>query len=264
VAKFARRTAIALLIAYLAVLAALFFAQRSMLFPAPQERTSPAEGFTAARLTTQDGLTLRAHWRAPDAGRSSVIYFHGNAGSLAGATAETEVLASKGYGVLLVEYRGYGGNPGEPSEQGFYRDGRAAMAFLAAQGVAPQQTIIAAHSMGTGTAVQMAQEFTPAALILLAPFMTLPDAAAAALPYIPVRWLMRDRFDNLGKVRGLAMPVLVLHGTADPVVPFALGQRLGEASPTATFRAVEGAGHEISFDPGLQTVQAEWLTAQGL
>jgi hypothetical protein len=263
-AKFARRIAIALLIAYCAVLATLFFAQRSILFPAPQERISPAQGFTAANLTTQDGLILQAHWRAPDQGRATVVYFHGNAGSLAGARVETEVLASKGYGVLLVEYRGYGGNPGTPSEQGFYNDGRAAMAFLAAQGVAPRQTIIAAHSMGTGTAVQMAQEFSPAALILLAPFTTLPDAAAAALPYVPVRWLMRDRFDNLAKLRGLAMPVLVLHGTADPVVPFALGQKLAKASPTATLRAIEGAGHEISFDRGLQAVQAGWLAAQGL
>lgn len=262
--KFARRAVIGLLIAYLAVLATLFLAQRSMLFPAPQERIGPAEGFIPASLTTQDGLTLQAHWRAPDPGQPSVVYFHGNAGSLAGATVETQVLASKGYGVLLVEYRGYGGNPGSPSEQGFYRDGRAAMAFLAAQGVAPRQTIIGAHSMGTGTAVQMAQEFTPAALILLAPFTTLPDAAAAALPYAPVRWLMRDRFDNLAKVRGLAMPVLIVHGTGDPVVPFPLGQRLAKASPTATFRAVEGAGHEISFDTGLQAVQAEWLAAQGL
>jgi hypothetical protein len=264
VAKFVRRFAIGLLIAYLAVLATLFFAQRSILFPAPQERISPAEGFTAASLTTQDGLTLQAHWRAPDAGQPSLVYFHGNAGSLGAATVETQVLAARGYGVLLVEYRGYGGNPGAPSEPGFYRDGRAAMAFLAAQGVAPSQTIIAAHSMGTGTAVQMAQEFPPAALILLAPFTTLPDAAAAALPYVPVRWLMRDRFDNLAKVRKLAMPVLIVHGTADPVVPFALGQRLAEASPTATFKPLNGAGHEISFDTGLQAVQAEWLAAQGL
>jgi hypothetical protein len=193
-----------------------------------------------------------------------VVYFHGNGGSLAGAAAETAQYAAAGYGVLLVEYRGYGGNPGAPSEQGLYQDGRAAMAFLRAQGIAPARTIIVGHSLGTGTATQMAQEFGPAALILLAPFTSIPDAAAAAMPYVPARWLVSDRFDNLAKLPALTMPVLILHGTADSVVPFALGERLAKAAPTATFRAVPGAEHMISQDRALQAAQVAWLTAQGL
>lgn len=258
------RLLIGLLIVYLALVATLYFTQRSLLFPAPQDRHAPAPGFAAVTLDTADGLALQAHWRAPDDGRATVVWFHGNGGSLAGATAETARFAASGYGVLLVENRGYGGNPGEPSEQGFYQDGQAAMAFVAAQGVAASRTIIIGHSMGTGTATEMAQRFPAAALILLAPYTSLPEAAALAIPYAPVRWLVHDQFDNLAKVPELAMPVLILHGTADPVVPFALGQRLAAAAPTATFRAIDGAGHEISFQAGPQTAQMEWLKTLGL
>ncbi|HSF11597.1 MAG TPA: alpha/beta hydrolase [Erythrobacter sp.] len=261
---FARRLAIGLLIAYLAVLAVLYVSQRSLIFPAPQERHAPAEGFAPVTLNTTDGLALQAHWRAPEAEKPAVVYFHGNAGSLAGATRETAQLAAAGYGVLLVEFRGYGGNPGAPSELGLYQDGRAAMAFLAAQKVTTGQTVVIGHSLGTGTATQMAREFAPAALVLLAPFTSVPDAAAQAMPYVPARWLVRDRFDNHAKVPELAMPVLIIHGTADPVVPFALGERLADAAPAANFRAVPGAGHMISFDDKVQAMQVAWLAAQGL
>lgn len=262
--KFAQRLAIGLLIAYLALLAVLYLAQRSLIFPAPQERHAPHLGFAPVTLKTADGFALQAHWRAPEAGRSSVVYFHGNAGSLAGAARETTQLAAAGYGVLLVEYRGYGGNPGEPSEQGQYQDGRAAMGFLAEQTVTPAQTIIIGHSLGTGTATEMARKFAPAALVLLAPFTSLPDAAGMAFPFVPATWLVHDRFDNLAKVPDLRMPVLILHGTADSVVPFPLGQRLAKAAPTATFRAVPGAEHMISLDSEIQAMQVAWLAAQGL
>lgn len=263
-AKIARRLLIGAFILYIAVLAVLFFAQRSLIYPAPQQRHDPAPGFAAAALTTADGLALQAHWLAPEAGRPAIVYFHGNGGSLALAAQETQGFAARGYGVLLVEYRGYGGNPGEPSEQGLYRDGRAAMEFLAARNIAPARTIIVGHSLGTGTATEMARQFSPAALILLAPFTSLPDAAAHAMPYVPAGWLARDRFDNRAKLPALSMPVLILHGTADPVVPFALGQQLAGAKPGATFRAVPGAGHMISLDAGPQAAQVEWLSAQGL
>lgn len=259
-----RRAAIGLLIAYLAVIAVLFLAQRSLIYPAPQERHAPAQGFAAVSLKTVDGLVLEAHWRAPNADQSTVIYFHGNGGSLAGAAAETAQFAKAGYGVMLVEYRGYGGNQGTPSEQGLYQDGRAAMAFLASRGIPPARTIIVGHSLGTGTATEMAREFAPAALILLAPFTSLPDAAANAMPYVPAAWLVRDRFDNLAKLPSLRMPVLILHGTTDPVVPFALGQRLAKAGPTATFRAIPGAKHMISMDTGLQAAQVRWVKGLGL
>ncbi len=263
-AVFLRRLAIGLIVAYLAALAVLFVMQRSLIFPAPQHRHAPASGFVEVMLKPADGLALQAHWRAPQPARAAVVYFHGNAGSLAGSAREAGLLAARGYGVLLVEYRGYGGNPGAPSETGFYADGRAAMAFLVAQDIAPARTIVIGNSIGSGTATQMAREYAPAALILTSPFTSLPDVAGEKLPFAPVNILLRDRFDNLAKVPTLKMPVLVQHGTHDNVVPFAQGKALANAAPMATLQRFEGLGHELSFQAEAQAGQIDWLAAEGL
>ncbi len=250
--------------AYLIALLVLYFAQSRFIYPASQERHEPASGFQEVVLRTGDGLELNAHWKPPEAKQPTAVFFHGNGGSLAGATLETELLNVQGYGLLLVNYRGYGGNPGEPSEQGFYNDGRAAMAFVKGQRVTPEQTIIIGNSIGTGTATQMAVEHQPAALILTAPFTSLTDVAADKLPIFPVRSLLRDKFDNAGKLKDYAGKVLIQHGTADKVVPYAFGKQLSEARGDVRFETFEGVGHDISFLEQAQVQQSEWLAAIGL
>jgi len=263
-AALALRALAVLALAYLAALGGLYVAQAHLIYPAPQQQHAPIEGFAAVTLQTADDLALTAHWRASDGGRPTVVFFHGNGGSLAGAARETTGFAQAGYGVLLVEYRGYGGNPGDPSEAGFYRDGRAAMAFLAAQGIAPARTVVIGNSIGSGTATEMAKAFRPAALILTSPFTSLGNVVRERMPVVPVDLLLRDQFDNRAKIAALTMPVLVLHGTADRVVPFAHGKALAAAASDATFIAFNGAGHELSFRPEAQAAQTEWLKAQGL
>ena len=258
------RVVIGLVAVYLAALIALYFLQSRFIYPAPQDVIAPAPGFEAVRFDTDDGLALTAHWQPPEADQPSVVYFHGNGGSLAGATAATQLLAVQGYGVLLVEYRGYGGNPGEPSEAGFYEDGRAAMAFLKGRGVAPARTIVIGNSIGSGPATQMAAEFDPAALILVSPFASLVDVASEALPIFPVPALLKDRYANVEKLPGLTMPILVQHGTADNVVPFAQGERLAGANTGATLERFEGAGHQLAFQTDAQIAQSEWLAELGL
>ncbi len=250
--------------AYLAVLAILFVFQSRFLFPAPQDHHDPAPGFEVITLTTSDGLDLTAHWKGAAADAPTVVWFHGNGSSLAGSTIETRVLADQGYGLLLVSYRGYGGNPGDPSEAGFYRDGRSAMDFLAKQGVERDKTIIAGNSIGSGTAVQMTSEYAPAALVLIAPFTSLTDAVSDALPIFPVQFLLRHNFDNASKLGSLDLPVLILHGTADDVVPFAQGKALATRNARAQFVAFDGAGHDLSFWQEAQTAQAEWLATLDL
>lgn len=258
------RVLVALLLVYLAALAILFALQSRFIYPAPQTRHDPVQGFAAVTLETTDDLELNAHWRAPEAGRPAVVWFHGNGGSLAGATEETRLLAQHGYGLLLVSYRGYGGNSGHPGEAGFYRDGRAALAFLERQGIATDRIVIIGNSIGSGTAVQMASEHDVAALILVSPFTSLADAAARAMPVFPVRRLLHDRYDNSAKLPAIDAPILVLHGDADAVVPFDQGQALARSNPRAEFRAFEGAGHDLSFQRAAQAAQLEWLSARGL
>jgi len=262
-AKIGFRLLVAAATAYLAVLAILFTFQSSFIYPAPQEATDPPPGFEAVTLQTADDLALTAHWRPAEDGKATLVWFHGNGGSLAGSAYETRVLGGKGYGLLLAPYRGYGGNPGDPSEEGFYQDGRAAMEFLKSQGVPTDLTIVAGNSIGSGTAVEMAGEFDPVALVLVAPFSSLTDAASDALPIFPVQFLLRDRFDNAAKLPSLTSPILILHGTADSVVPFEQGQGLASRSEHARFIAFEGANHNLSFSRDAQQAQADWLNELG-
>lgn len=222
--------------AYLLIVSTLFAAQRSLLFQPADDAESPAAMGVAEMRTvtvrTADGLDLLAWYGAPRQPDAPVIaYFHGNAGTIAQRAFKARLFLDAGYGVLLMEYRGYGGNPGRPSEAGLYEDGRAALRWLESQGVPPQRLIVYGESLGTGVAVQLAVEARPAALILEAPYTSIPDVAAGLYPLVPVRLLARDRFDSLAKIADLQAPLLVVHGHSDQVVPFSLGKRLFEAAP---------------------------------
>ena len=252
-----------LAIVYIGVAAIIYFRQDNFVFPAPQEGHEPAPGYAAVVLKTEDGLALSAHWRAPNEGKPTIVHFHGNSGSLLGATSENQLFADEGFGVLLVEYRGYGGNPGAPSEVGFHKDGRAAMAFLEKQEIPVGRTILKGHSIGSATATQMAGEFDVSALILVAPFTSIADRMAEALPIFPMRMLLRNEFNNLDTVSTLQVPILVQHGTQDAVIPDSHGKALAEAAPASTFQSYPGEEHDLTFNPKVQAAQLEWLTALG-
>ncbi|MEO0870574.1 MAG: alpha/beta hydrolase [Pseudomonadota bacterium] len=258
------RILIFLAIVYIGLAAIIFFQQGKFIFPAPQITHSPAPGYEAVTLETADGLSLTAHWREPEADQAIVVHFHGNAGDLSASATENQLFAQQGYGVLLVEYRGYGGNPGTPSENGFREDGRAALAFLKDRSIEPERIILKGHSIGTGTAVNMASELDAAALILVAPFTSIPDLLAQKIPIFPMRLLVNERFDNRAKLSKLAMPVLVQHGTGDTVIPVSHGRAVSDAGPNAAFQSFDGAGHDLTFDPEVQAAQLEWLKSRSL
>jgi len=261
--KFLTGTLVFLATAYLAVLVILWAFQARFLYPAPQSAASLTPGYEEVQVETSDGLRLRSFYRAAEEGRPTVVYFHGNAGTLGGAVVSNNAIVEAGVGALLIEYRGYGGNQGEPSEEGFYRDGEAAMAWLSARDITPAQTIIIGNSIGSGVATEMALQHDPLALILIAPFRSLPDAAAENLWWLPVRQLMRDRFNNFSKLPRIDGAILVQHGTADTLIPPSHGRALADAAPSAQFQAFEGAGHDLSFMWESQELRRDWILALG-
>jgi uncharacterized protein len=245
---------------YLAVLLALYLAQRGLIFPAPAGATlAPPPGFVRVAFDTEDGLRLGGAYRKAVAGRPTILFFHGNGDSLAGAEAATRRIAEAGYGVLLVEYRGYAGNPGAPSEAGLYRDGRAALAWLARHGVPAARTVLIGNSLGSGVATQLATEQKVAGLVLVSGFTSLPDVAAGHYRWLPVRPLLRDRFANRDKMGRVAAPVLVLHGEADTLIPAGHGVALAGAAKDATLELVPGAGHELAYSERAQAEIVAWL-----
>lgn len=241
---------------YLLVAAYYYTQQRSYLYYPDTRRPDPhlAETLhmTPAVTTTADGLLLEGWYRAPADGKPVIVLFHGNGGNIAGRARKADKFLAKGYGVLLAEYRGYGGNPGKPTEKGFYQDARAYMAWLAEHDIPPERTVLYGESIGSGSAVQMASEY-PAVrgLVLESPFTSLAETAQSHMSYLPVRFMIIDRFDNLSKISGLKTPVLILHGAKDAIVPYGQGKRLFEAAREPKFlETYPLAGHNDLYENG--------------
>lgn len=239
----------------------LFLFQRSLLYPASQYRPLPAQlsvpDMEVITLRTRDGLDLVGWYAAPHGSRATVVSFHGNGDFIGAHAAFARLLMERGYGVLLMSYRGYSGNPGAPTEAGLYADGRAAMDFLEARDA---RIVLHGFSLGAAVAVQMASERKVAGLILEAPFTAAVDVAASAYPFVPVHWLMHDRFDILAKVGVIRAPVLVTHGTRDEVVPASQFDRLYAAFTGPKSRvAIEGATHNDLARHGSGRAAIEFL-----
>jgi len=248
---------------YLAMLLALFVMQRSLLFPAPPDVAGKPGGFSAVRLQTEDGIRLAAAWRQGSAAKPTILFFHGNGDSLSGAEVATRTIAGAGYGVLLAEYRGYAGNPGSPSEQGLYRDGRAALAWLEERGIAPGCVVVVGNSIGTGVATEIAARAPVAGLVLVSGFTSLPDVIAPLYRWLPVRMLLRDRFDNRSKIASVKAPILLLHGTADTLIPARHSVALSRAARNTRLALVPGAGHELAYSAQSQATIVRWLAQVG-
>ena len=183
-------------------------------------------------IPTADGLHL-AGWFAPaGASRATVIVFNGNAGDRSFRAPLASALVRANFSVLLFDYRGYGRNPGSPSEQGLLADARAAHAYVTGPlGVDPARLVLFGESLGASVAVSLAVEQRPAALILRSPFTSLEDMARLHYPFIPAGPLLRDRFDSIGHIRRIECPVLVVAGERDQIVPPEHSRRLFEAIP---------------------------------
>ncbi len=237
-------------LAYALTVAGLYVIQRSMLYFPNRSAPDPARYGLAGEITpvdypTEDGLVLSAWYRpAARADRPTIVYFHGNAGHLGDRGPVVRYLWEAGYGVLLAGYRGYGGNPGSPSEAGLAVDSRAAIAWLAEQGVAPACVVLYGESLGSGVAVRLASETRVAAVMLESPFSSVAEVGQAQYPIFPVKLLLRDRFDSLSRIAGIGAPLLVMHGDADRTVPIRFGRRLFDAAvePKQAWW-VPGAGH---------------------
>lgn len=258
-AKFATGLMLFLIVAVLATAVLFYTQQRRILFPAPaQYPEAPPQGFQLVHTKSDDGLRLSAFYRPAGPGRRTLIFFHGNGDNLSGAMEATRGPAANGEGLMLVEYRGYGGNPGSPGEQGFYRDGDAAMRWLAERGVAPPSVVVVGNSIGSGPATEMALRHDVAALILVSGFSSLPDAVRGQVPLVP-GWLVRDRFDNAAKLARVKAPLFLMHGGADTLVRPDNLERLRQVRPDATVALVAGAGHELVYTAPAQAILAGWV-----
>lgn len=249
-------TALAL---YLAILLALFVGQRALLYPASRERVSAAQADLPEMrdlvLETPDGERLVAWWRPPRPGRSVVVYFHGNGGSLSNRRGRAALLMDGGRGLLLVSYRGYSGSTGAPSEEGLAIDARTAYETVA-NAYEAGRIVLYGESLGSGVAVRLATERPVGGLVLDAPFTAIVDVARTIYWWLPVDRLLRDRFPSLERIGALKAPLLVLHGEADRLIPIAMGERLVAAAPDPKRLVRLPGGHVTNLEQGIGAVRA--------
>lgn len=249
---------------YGGLLAALYLMQRAIMYPVPTaERTAPSQaGFPQAEeviLETADGEKVVA-WHVPARpGKPVILFFHGNGEVLAWRVPRFRELVADGTGLIALSFRGYAGSSGTPSEAGLMADGEAAYKFAAAL-YAPSRIVPWGYSLGSGVAVALAANHPAGGLILEAPYTSTVDVAAAAFPYLPVRWLLRDRYHSDRRIGSVRAPLLVMHGVKDRVISIRFGEQLfALANEPKRMVRFPDADHVHSDDAGILAAVREFL-----
>lgn len=244
---------------YLGMGVIVYFTQRSMMYFPDRAHSTPAQaGLSLAQeveLKAADGEYSLAWHIAPRGDRTVILYFHGNGGALRDRVERFGKLAHDGFGLVALEYRGYGGNTGTPSEAGLIADAEAAYAYAAAR-YPTKQIVLWGESLGSGVAVALATRKPVARVILEAPFTSAVAVAAAHYWYLPVGLLMKDQFRSDAVIGNVTAPVLILHGARDQVVPFSMGERMFELtkSPKHIVRFLDGGHNDLDAQGALHAV----------
>jgi len=240
-----------LLSLYVAIAAFMYLMQERLQFFPDLEHIEPRQVGVAVGesvvIATRDGERLNA-WYAPAASdRPTVLFFHGNAGSIAHRADRFQAFVAEGFGALFVDYRGFGGSTGRPNEKGLLLDAEASYDWLVGERrVDPSRLVVVGESLGTGVAVMLAARRPVAAVALEAAYSSLADVAAAHYWWLPVRLLIKHPFHADKVVREVKAPLLFIHGAEDEVIPVAFGRKLFEAAnQPKTFDLIPGAGHML-------------------
>ena len=234
--------------AYLTVALGAFLLQRKLIYFPDPIYVTPAEedleDVKEVKLATPDGETLIVWHAAAAPGKPTILYFHGNGGHLAARGPRIQRFASAGYGVFMPAYRGYSGSTGSPSERTLVADAQLAYEHLRKRGLAARDILVYGESLGSGVATQLAASREVGALILDAPFTSVPDVGKLKYPFLPVETFTIDRFESKRHIVQVKAPILILHGTEDSVIPIEMGRALFRLAPEPKEMVeLKGAGH---------------------
>ncbi len=256
VARVARAAAVAVVL----FVALVVLMQNRLIYPrtrTPLMSWDPPADAEACAFTTEDGLTLHGWFHAgygetPAEERPVVLWCHGNAGNITHRAENLLLLARSGLAVFIFDYRGYGQSDGKPSEKGLYFDADAAYAHLTDErGIPPDRIIAFGRSLGAGVALDLALRRPVAGLIMESAFRSIPAMASVQFPVLPLGPLVRSRFDNEARIGGLGVPLLMLHGDRDEIVPFEQGRAVFDSAPAPkTWYTISGAGHNDTYAAG--------------
>ena len=215
---------------YLLVTIGLYVFQRNLLYH-PTENNYSGDRLTIniekIKIITEDDIELLAWYHKKDIKKyKTILYLHGNAGSLENRIHKINHFDNININFLLLAWRGFNGNAGKPTEQGLYQDARSAVKWLINQGVTEENIIIYGESLGTGVATEIAQNQNFAGIILESPFTSMVAAGKSKYPIFPIKLLLKDKYESDKKIKNIMSPILVMHGEVDKIVPFWMGEKI--------------------------------------
>ena len=216
--------------AYIIVMIFLYFYQRNLLYH-PTENNYSGDKLTVeikkVKISTEDNLELLGWYHEKDNKKfKTILYLHGNAGSLENRIHKINNFQDMDINFLILSWRGYSKNKGSPSEAGLYIDARGAVEWLNKKGIIKENIIIYGESLGTGVATEIAQNENFAGIILESPFTSMIEAGKTKYPIFPIKFLLKDKYESNKKIKNIKSPILIMHGKADKLVPFWMGEKL--------------------------------------
>ena len=247
---------IGVILIYLSILVLLFIFQRNLMY-LPEENNYSGDKIKVdiekVKINTSDNLDLLGWFHKKDLKKfKTILYFHGNAGKLENRIHKLNHFKDMEVNFLIIAWRGFSGNKGKPSEKGLYIDGNSATKWLKNLGLNEEDIILYGESLGTGIATEIAQNSNFAGLILETPFTSMVDAAKNVYPYIPVGLLLKDRYENYKKIKNINIPILVMHGEDDQIVPFRMGKKIYDiAKQPKYYHFTKYDDHMMEYDENL-------------
>ena len=244
-----------LIVIYVGITVVVYFYQRKFLYY-PSSAQITGEGlihnFETINFKTSDNFILKGWFHLKNSNKKTILFLHGNAGNLDNRIDKLNSLGSMDINFLIISWRGYSGNPGNPSEEGLYKDAMGSINWLNKKGISNDQIILYGESLGTAIATEVGQNENFAGIILEAPFTSMVDMGQKIYPIFPVKFLLKDKYESKNKIKNLKSPLLVLHGRKDKIVPFYMGEKIFEMANNPKFKYFTDLDdHMMDFDDKL-------------
>ena len=250
---------LALVSFYILLIVVVFFFQRNLLYHPSVDNyikdnlaIEPTE-IEKVKIITKDKIDLIGWFYNKDIEKfKTIVFFHGNAGSLKNRTYKLNHFKDLDVNFLIIAWRGFSGNMGKPNEKGLYEDARSAVRWLNNKGIKDKDIIIYGESLGTAVAVEIAQNKNYAGIILESPFTSMINMGKKYYPFFPVTYLLKDKFESYKKINNISVPVFIIHGKVDKIVPYAMGKKIYElAEQPKFFYSQEYGDHMVEYDEKL-------------
>ena len=253
-----------IILIYLIIVAYMYLNQRKLLY-LPSENNYLDDqidfNFREVFIDVEKNLKLKAWLIENDfKNKKTLVFFHGNAGNLSNRTYKLNQLSKLDLNIIILAWRGFSGNEGEPSEQNLYNDAKKTIDWLNSRGVKNKNIILYGESLGTGIAVELGQINEFGGIILESPFTSMTNAAKNIYPWLPVKYLLKDKYDSEKKIKNIKIPILIMHGKKDNIVPFKMGKKLYDlANNPKFFYFTESDDHMMTFDENLVSAIKNFL-----